>query len=156
MIPCVDNNQETKDDFANIAEHGIYDICWYEEKKKLWEVREECEVCQYVLSSSISSSMAEIDDFWWDIYVSQLSQFLSEFYSLVYDDMQDDLNQDHDDNEVREQQPGQLWKSEYLKYLGDGHNLQSNDHQSCIQFIQPKPKPPVDNIIQKIISVIFS
>ena len=41
--------------------------------------------------------MAEIDDFWWDIYVSQLSQFLSEFYSLVYDDMQDDLNQDHDD-----------------------------------------------------------
>ena len=42
--------------------------------------------------------MAEIDDFWWDIYVSQLSQFLSEFYSLVYDDMQDDLNQDHDDN----------------------------------------------------------
>ena len=85
--------------------------------------------------------MAEIDDFWWDNYVSQLSQFLSEFYSLVYDDMQDDLNQDHDDNEVREQQPGQLWKS---------------DHQSCIQFIQPKPKPPVDNIIQKIISVIFS
>ena len=27
VIPCVDNNQETKDDFANIAEHGIYDIC---------------------------------------------------------------------------------------------------------------------------------
>ena len=62
----------------------------------------------------------------------------------------------HDDNEVQEQQPGQFWKSEYLKYLGDGHDLQSNDHQSCIQFIQPKPKPPVDNIIQKIISVIFS
>ena len=40
--------------------------------------------------------MAEIDDFWWDNYVSQLSQFLPEFYSLVYDDMQDDLNQDHD------------------------------------------------------------
>ena len=100
--------------------------------------------------------MAEIDDFWWDNYVSQLSQFLSEFYSLVYDDMQDDLNQDHDDNEVREQQPGQLWKSEYLKYLGDEHDLQTNDHQSCIQFIYPKPKPPVDNIIQKIISVIFS
>ena len=57
----------------------------------------------------------------------------------------------HDDNEVQEQQPGQFWKSEYLKYLGDGHDL-----QSCIQFIYPKPKPPVDNIIQKIISVIFS
>ena len=100
------------------------------------------------------------DQFWWDNYVSELSQFSSEFYSLVYDDLQDDLNQAHDDDEVRELQLGQHWRSECLLSPscdpGDGRSLQSNDRQSRIQSINLKPKPPVDKIIQKILSVISS
>ena len=82
------------------------------------------------------------DQFWWDNYVSQLSQFSSEFYSLVYVDQQEDLQQAHDDGEVREQLRQHRRSECLLSPLldpGDGLGLQSDDCRST------KPVQLVDN-----------
>ena len=45
------------------------------------------------------------NQFWWDSYVSQLSQFSAEFYSLlspVFDDDHEDIRLKNDDDEVRD------------------------------------------------------
>ena len=60
-----------------------------EETEVCQEVPEEVEVCQVVpeaevcQSTQLPTSEMNNNDYWWDDYVSKLSQFSAEFYSLL-------------------------------------------------------------------------
>ena len=116
-------------------------------------VPEDYQVCQEVSSRSVpttSPSESEInyDDFWWDEYRAELSQFSADFYCLLspvnvdHDQHEDDQHQHDDHHEAPEQQPRQYRRSECLlspaRDPGDGCCLRPDDCQSSnpANFVQ--------------------
>ena len=62
-------------------------------------------VCQCQSSSPSSPSSSDHNNYWWDDYTSELSQFKSEFYSLLSPDFDDLFEDDDNDTSIKTKPP---------------------------------------------------